>query len=187
MDFSEKRLTSEEKYQGVIVRVRMDSVELCDGTASRREIVEHPGGVAVLPVDTEGRCTVVRQFRYAFGRELLEAPAGKLERGEDPREAALRELSEETGYTCDELIDLGTAFSSPGFCTEKLHLYLALGLREGKSHPDEGEFLAVEKYPLAELSERVSRGEIPDAKTQILILRAEKMLEKRAEFAKKDG
>ena len=104
MDLTEKRIDGEVKYQGVIVRVRLDRVELCDGAYTRREVVEHPGGVCILPVDENGNCTMVRQFRYPFGRVMLEAPAGKLEYGEDPLDCAVRELSEETGYSADRLI-----------------------------------------------------------------------------------
>lgn len=179
MDFLEKRIDGEEKYKGVIVRVRLDRAELCDGKIVRREVVEHPGGVCILPVDAEGNCTMVRQFRYPFGRMMLEAPAGKLEYGEDPLECAVRELSEETGYTADELIDLGAMCTSPGFSTEVLHIYLALGLHAGASHPDEGEFLNVEKIPLKKLSEMVMANEIDDGKTIAAVLKAEKYLENR--------
>jgi len=176
MDFLEKRIDGEEKYKGVIVRVRLDRAELCDGKIVRREVVEHPGGVCILPVDEEGNCTMVRQFRYPFGRMMLEAPAGKLEYGENPLECAVRELSEETGYTADELIDLGAMCTSPGFSTERLYLYLALGLHPGKSHPDEGEFLNVEKIPFKKLTEMVMNDEIDDGKTIAAVLKAEKIL-----------
>ena len=104
MDFTEKRIDGEEKYKGVIVRVVLDRVQLCDGKMTKREVVEHPGGVCILPIDENGVCTMVRQFRYPFGKMMLEAPAGKLEYGEDPLECAVRELSEETGFQADELI-----------------------------------------------------------------------------------
>ena len=110
---------------------------------------------------------------------MLETPAGKLERGEDPAERARRELSEETGLTADELVDLGRCCTSPGFSTEVLHIYLALGLHQGQAHLDPGEFLNVEKHPLAELSQMVMSGEIDDAKTMIAVLKAEKYLEGR--------
>ena len=179
MDFSERRIDGEEKYKGVIVRVRLDRVELCNGDISRREVVEHPGGVCILPVDAEGNCSMVRQFRYPFGRMMLEAPAGKLEYGEDPRDCAVRELSEETGFTADELIDLGAMCTSPGFSTEVLHLYLALGLHSGESHPDEDEFLNVEKIPLRKLTEMVMNNEIEDGKTIAAVLKAERILANR--------
>ena len=176
MDIWEKRIDGEEKYKGVIVRVVLDRVELCDGKITRREVVEHPGGVCVLPVDDKGICTMVRQFRYPFGKMLLEAPAGKLEKGEDPLECGVRELSEETGLSAEEMIPMGSMCTSPGYSTERLYLYLARGLHRGESHPDEGEFLNVERYPLSELVEMVMRNEIDDGKTVAAILKAEKLL-----------
>ena len=176
MDYTERPVGSVEKYKGVIVRVRLDDAELCNGKVVKREVVEHPGGVTILPVDEEGNCAMVRQFRYPFGRMMLEAPAGKLEYGEDPRDCAVRELSEETGFTADELIDLGRCCTSPGFSSEVLHIYLALGLHPGDCHPDQDEFLNVEKIPLHELSRMVMDGEIDDAKTIVAVLKAEKYL-----------
>ena len=179
LDCTEKRIDGEIKYKGVIVTVRLDRAQLVNGKIVKREVVEHPGGVTVLPVDENGVCTMVRQFRYPFGRMILEAPAGKLEPGEDPKESAVRELSEETGYTADEWIDLGACCTSPGFSNEVLHVYLALGLHAGASHPDEDEFLNTEKIPLIELSRMVMAGEIDDAKTIVAVLKAEKILRER--------
>ncbi len=179
MDFTEKRIDGEVKYKGVIVTVRLDRAELTNGKIVRREVVEHPGGVTILPVDENGLCTMVRQFRYPFGRMMLEAPAGKLEPGEDPMDCALRELSEETGYSADEWVDFGSCCTSPGFSSEVLHIYLALGLHAGRSHPDEDEFLNTVKIPLNELSRMVMAGEIDDAKTIVAVLKAEKYLSER--------
>ena len=180
MEYLEKRLDGEEKYSGIIVKVHLDHAELVNGDVVRREVVEHPGGVGVLPVDENGDCLMVRQFRYPFSRMMLEIPAGKKEYGEDPLDCAVRELSEETGLTADEFIYLGPCATSPGFSTEVLHLYLALGLHRGLSHPDEDEFLDVEKYSLRELSGMVMRNELDDAKTVIAVLKAEKILAERA-------
>ena len=177
MDYIEKTIDGEEKYRGVIVNVRLDRARLCDGSIVRREVVEHPGGVTILPVDEDGTCYMVRQFRYPMGRMMLEAPAGKLERGEDPAECAVRELSEETGFTADKYVYLGANCTSPGFSTEILHIYLALGLHPGRSHPDAGEFLNVEKHALSELTDMVMRNEIDDGKTIIAVLKAAKYLE----------
>ena len=179
MEYFERQLKSEEKYKGVIVRVRLDEAELHTGKHVRREVVEHPGGVAIFPVDEEQNCYMVRQYRYPFGRMLLEVPAGKLEYGEDPFACAVRELSEETGFEADEMIDLGCCYTSPGFSTEVLHIYLALGLHAGNSHPDPDEYLNVEKIPLQTLSEMVMRNEISDGKTVIAILKTENYLAQR--------
>ena len=179
MDFFEQCLKREDKYHGVIVDVHLDEVKLDDGSLSRREVVEHPGGVCILPVDEEGNCYMVRQFRYPTHHMMLECPAGKLEYGEDHRDCAVRELSEETGFTADELIYLGAFYTSPGYCSEKLHIYLALGLHAGESHLDEGEFLNVEKIPLKDLLEQVMDEKIEDAKTIIALLKAEKILKAR--------
>ena len=177
MDCFEKKIDGELKYKGVIVNVRLDRAELCDGSVVRREVVEHPGGATILPVDDEGYCYCVRQFRYPFGKQMLEAPAGKLEYGEDPRECAVRELSEETGFTADEIIYLGPDCSSPGFSTELLHIYMARGLHKGESHPDEGEFLNVEKHHIDELVDMIMSGEIDDGKTIIAVLKAKRILD----------
>lgn len=179
VEYYEKRLDGQVKYKGIIVTVRLDDAELHNGARVKREVVEHPGGVTILPVDEAGNCYMVRQFRYPFGRMMLEAPAGKLEYGEDHRACAERELSEETGFTADELIYLGGCCTSPGFSTEVLHIYLALGLHPGESHPDQDEFLNVEKHSLEELSRMVMAGEIDDGKTIVAVLKAEKYLQNR--------
>ena len=172
MECIEKRVDGEVKYRGVIVNVRLDRAQLENGKIVRREVVEHPGGVGILPVDEEGNCYMVRQFRYPFSRQLLEIPAGKLEYGEDPLDCAVRELGEETGFTAAELIPLGKCLTSPGFSSEVLHLFLARGLSAGKAHLDEDEFLNVEKHPLAELLAMAERNELEDGKTVIAVLKA---------------
>jgi ADP-ribose pyrophosphatase len=179
MAYFEQRVSGETKYEGVIVNVHLDKARLVDGKIVSREVVEHPGGVAILPVEEDGTVWCVRQFRYPFGREMLETPAGKLEKGEEHRLCAVRELSEETGLTADELIYMGACCTSPGYSTEVLHLYLALGLHRGEMHLDEGEFLNVEKHSLGELTDMVMSGEIDDAKTIIAVLKAAKYLEGR--------
>ena len=180
MEYFEQRIDRDDKYHGIIVDVHLDHVRLDDGSVARREVVEHPGGVTILPVDEAGNCYMVRQFRYPAGHMMLEAPAGKLEYGEDHRECAVRELSEETGFTADELLYLGGFYTSPGFSSELLHIYLALGLHAGESHLDEGEFLNVEKHSLQALEQMIMNNEIEDAKTIIAVLKAEKVLKDRA-------
>ena len=179
MDYSEKKLRQVNRYQGIIVNVTTDIAQLSNGKTTLREVVEHPGGVCILPVDDNGDAWCVRQYRYPLGEHLLEAPAGKLEPGEEPLRCAERELSEETGYTADELISLGSYYTSPGYSTECLHLYLAVGLHRGRAHLDAGEFLDLERVPFAELYEMVSRGEIRDGKTAICVLQARRHLEVR--------
>ena len=179
MEYTEKRLDGETKYSGVIVDVTLDNVQLHDGTLTKREVVHHPGGVTILAVDTDGMVYCVRQYRYVFGRMTLEACAGKLEYGEDPRSAALRELSEETGLVCDELIDLGESYATPGYCSEVLHIYLALGLHQHEAHPDAGEFVNVEKYHIYDLVDMIMKGQIKDGKPISAVLKAVRLREER--------
>ena len=176
MDLKETKLRRINSYHGIIVNVTMDQARIADGSVRLREVVEHPGGVCVLPVDENGDAWCVRQFRYPVQQVLLEAPAGKLEPGEDPVPAAERELGEETGFTAGKLIPLGAYYPSPGFSTECLHLYLALELTRGDAHPDDGELLDLVRIPLSELTAMVMAGEVPDSKTAQLALHAEKLL-----------
>lgn len=173
----EKKIDGETLYKGIIVDVSMDHAELINGDIVRREVVHHPGGVTIIPVEEDGTVWCVRQFRYPMQREMLEVPAGKLEYGEKPLPAAERELGEETGLTAGRMVYLGACCTSPGFSTEVLHIYLALELRRGEAHPDEDEFLNVEKHSLETLTDMVMAGEIDDAKTIIAVLKARRFLE----------
>ena len=176
MEYFEKQLSTETVYTGKIVNVRSDVAELHNGCCVWREVVEHPGGVAVVPVTASGDILMVRQFRYPMSEELLEVPAGKLEPCEDHAECAARELSEETGCAAGKLVYLGPIYTSPGFSKEILHIYLATELEQGEMHPDENEFLSVEAVPFSEAVDKIITGEIKDAKTIIGILKAEKLL-----------
>lgn len=176
MDLEEKTLTRDILYEGKFLRLRRDAVRLPNGAQAVREVVEHPGAVAVLPLDGAGNAILVEQFRYPIGRVLTEIPAGKLEPGEDPRACALRELEEETGLTPDSLEPMGSLYISPGFCDEVIHLYLASGLRQGDAHPDEDEFLNRRTVPFSKLVRAVLNDEIRDAKTVAAVLRAKEAL-----------
>jgi ADP-ribose pyrophosphatase len=170
--FKEELIESQRLYEGKILNLRRDKVTALSGTAYR-EIVEHNGAVAVVAITDDNKIVMVRQYRYAKSMELLEAPAGKLEPGEDHRYSALRELEEEVGVIPEHLEYLGGLFVSPGISTETIHLYLATGLKQGHRHPDEDEFLNIETMPFEELLQQVLDGQIPDAKTAALVMRAQ--------------
>jgi len=165
MDYTEKTLRPVNRYHGVIVDVRVDMVQVPNGNTVLREVVEHPGGVCVVALDKDDCVYMVRQYRFPFGEHLLELPAGKLEKDEEPLSAAQRELSEETGLTAENWESLGVLYTSPGFSTERLFLYLARELKQGRPHPDLNEFLDVERIPLSRLTEMALRDELRDAKT----------------------
>ena len=176
MDYAEKTINSDIVYTGRIITVKNDKVELVNGRTSFREVVEHNGGVGIIPVDSEGNIYLVRQFRYPFMEDTLEIPAGKLEKGENPFDCAVRELSEETGFTAGRYDDLGMFYPSPGYCQEILYIYMARDLTAGRMHLDENEFLDVLKVPLDKAVDMVMKGELRDAKTIIAILKAKKIV-----------
>lgn len=166
----EEKIASREVFRGRIFSVTEDRVRLEDGEESRREIVHHHGGVAVLALDEEGKVLLVRQFRYAFGQELLELPAGKVEPGEAPEVCGRRELEEECGYKAGSFELLSVLYPTVGYCSEVIHIYLARDLVPCGQRLDEGEFLSLERLPLEEALQMVLAGEVPDAKTQIGLL-----------------
>lgn len=174
----EKEKSSELIFDGRVLHLYRDEVILPDGSESVREYCNHNGGVCVLPLTDDGEVILVKQYRYAHRKCTLEIPAGKLEKGEnaDIHSAALRELKEETGAECDELIYLGEMFPSPALLSEVIYMYFARGLHFGERHLDDDEFLECEKVSLDKMIEMIENGELPDAKTQIAALRVKKIL-----------
>lgn len=171
MNLCEKTLSQEYQFKGRIINLRVDNAELPNGQTATREVIEHPGGVCIAALSDNDELYVVRQFRYPYGEVITELPAGKREVGEDPELCGRRELTEETGMIAKKFISMGELYPTPGYCGEIIYLYLATELEKGEMHPDEDEFLEVEKIPLDTLVEMVLSGEIKDAKTQTLILK----------------
>jgi len=163
--FAEPTVSSQLLYSGRVIRVRLDEVRLPDGSTGRREVVEHPGAVAVFARTADDRILLVRQFRKPLEREIWEIPAGKLEPGEDPAACAQRELAEETGYVAERWAHVASFYTSPGFANEIVHLYRAEGLTRGVARPDAGEFVEPVLLTWAEAQEKVRQGLICDAKT----------------------
>lgn len=179
MELTEKTLSEEYIYQGRIIKVRRDEVELPNGHKSVREVVEHSGGVCVLPLTDKEEVIFVRQFRYPYKEVILEIPAGKRDHGEEsPLECGKRELAEETGAKAAKYTNLGELYPSPGYCGEVIYMFLATGLTFGDTNPDEDEFLNVEKIPFDKALDMVLSGEIKDSKTQCALLKAAVILRK---------
>ena len=176
MDKTEKTLTSQPIFSGRVIHVKLDRVLCPNGRESSREIVEHRGGVAVVAVTEQNEIFLVKQYRYALGREMWEIPAGKLEEGEEPFSAIKRELEEEVGAVAASWQDLGHIIPTCGYCSEKIHLFLARNLTFTQTNPDEDEFLDIVKLPLSQVKEMCQNGEINDAKTICALARAEAWL-----------
>ncbi len=171
MHLEEKTLSSEMIFDGKVVKLFVDKAELENGQVVNREVIKHPGGVCVVPLDENGNVIFVRQFRYPHARVLLEIPAGKLEYGEKHYDCGLRELKEETGCKCGKYDYLGRLLPTPAYDSEIIHMYLARELSYGEKKLDNDEFLDTEKIPLEKAAEMVMNNEIEDAKTQIAILK----------------
>ncbi|KXZ39658.1 ADP-ribose pyrophosphatase [Alkalithermobacter thermoalcaliphilus JW-YL-7 = DSM 7308] len=176
MILEEKTLSSEKIYNGKIINLRIDTVELPDHKYQKREIVEHPGAVAVLAITKENEIIMVKQYRKTVEETLWEVPAGKLEIGEDPKKCAMRELKEETGYSCKKIELINTFYTSPGFSDEKMYLYLAKDLVEGDPNPDEDEYVEIHKVKVEDALDMLQNGTIKDAKTIIAILMSKQLI-----------
>ena len=163
-------------YDGKILSLRLDKVLLDNGVETTRAVVEHNGAAAIVPITDDGKVILVRQYRYAVERDLLEVPAGTIGRGETPEECAARELEEETGYTSGGMKKITEFFSAPGYSTEKIHVFLARRLTRSKMHTDEDEQIRVETMPMAEALAKVRSGEISDGKSICALYRAAEVL-----------
>ncbi|MBN2306348.1 MAG: NUDIX hydrolase [Anaerolineae bacterium] len=170
-NLNEKVITSRPIYEGVLIDLYDETVALPDGRTAKREIVRHPGAVAMVPLDGDN-VILVRQFRLAAGKVMLEIPAGTLHPGEDPRLAAERELQEEIGFRAGTLIRLAGEFTAPGYTTEYIHIFLATDLAEAHLDKDDDEFIEMVTMPLDDALRRVMAGEIEDGKTIIGLLLA---------------
>lgn len=178
VSLTEKKLSSETLFEGKVLTLQKDTVSLPNGKKALREVIRHKGAVCVIAYNEKDETIVtVKQYRYAQEEVLLEIPAGKLDFvGEDPLDAAKRELSEETGYTAKKWVPLGLYYGSPAILDEKIYMFAAFDLTKGEIHPDEDEFLQICRIPLKDAKEAVLRAEIPDGKTQVAILRLCAML-----------
>lgn len=175
MIYDEKTVSSKEIFNGKIIRVSVDEVELPNGDIAEREIVNHPGGVGIVAVNDNDEIYLVKQFRKPLERAIYEIPAGKLDKGEAHRDCGLRELKEETGLSANVFEYMGFIYPSPGFTDEVTHVYLANDLLRGDADPDDDEFLDVEKVPFSTAYDMIMTGEINDAKSVFGILKYDAM------------
>ena len=180
MDFTEKTISTKEIYNGRIVHLVEDTVLLPNGKTSGRELVLHSGGVGVIAIDDDKNVLMVTQYRRPYDETVLEIPAGQLEKGENPLDAGIRELREETGYKARDFRFLGKCYPTPGYCSEIIHLYLASKLTYVGQELDPGEFLDVKTIPLDTVVRMVMDNEIFDAKTAIAVLKADKIIKENA-------
>lgn len=178
MNLRETPVEQEIKYEGRIIRLRVDKAQLPNGRIATREVVEHNGGVCIAALTEQRELLFVRQFRYPYQEVVLELPAGKIDKGEEPLACGKRELTEETGASAQQYRSLGRLYPSPGYCGEVIHLFLATGLSFGRMNPDEDEFLEVERIPLEKAVQMVLDNEVPDAKTQVAVLKTWALLQK---------
>jgi ADP-ribose pyrophosphatase len=172
-----KVLESDILFRGKVFDLRVDKIKYNSGNESVREVAVHPGGAVVVPVKDDGRLIMVSQYRYPFEKFMIEFPAGKLDSNEDPENCALRELQEETGYSAGNIQKLGSISTTPGFCTEVLHIFMATGLTSGEHDREEGEYgMEVKEFLFREIEEKIVRGEIIDSKSICGLYMASKFL-----------
>ncbi|MDX1919626.1 MAG: NUDIX hydrolase [Candidatus Caenarcaniphilales bacterium] len=164
-DLTEKQISRRSIHKGSVVETVVDEIILPNGKSAKREVILHAGGIVIVPITKEGHFVLVEQYRYPIETLLLEFPAGRLNPGEDPLKAAYRELAEETGYRAASIEPLGFIYTAPGFCSEKLYMYVAKGLEEGEQNPDEDEFVKPVLMSKEELAQKIKNFEIHDAKT----------------------
>lgn len=176
MIFEEKTIESKKIYSGYVVNVRLDTVKMPDGKTAKRDIVEHPGGVGIVALTENKEILMVKQYRKPIEKAIYEIPAGKLSENEDPIACGMRELEEETGFKCRELKPLGYMYPSPGFTDEVTHIFFTDSLYCGEAHPDEDEFLDVEKISLEKVEKMIMNNEINDAKSVFGILKTLRIL-----------
>ncbi|WP_203246411.1 NUDIX hydrolase [Sporosarcina beigongshangi] len=178
--YEEKTLSGETLYEGKVITLRVEEVELPDGNRAKRELIKHPGAVAVIAITREGKLVLVEQYRKALERSLIEIPAGKIDPGEAPEITAVRELEEETGYGAKEFSYIQSFATSPGFADEIIHLYLARDLYkiDSPAAGDEDEFIELSEVTIEQAEDMVATGKIFDAKTAFAVLYAKKLLAK---------
>lgn len=176
MKHFEKTLFSETIYDGKVIKLKKDKVMLENGKETYREVVVHPGAVAVVALNDKNEVYLVSQYRYPIGQELLEVPAGKINEGEDPFECGKRELLEETGVIAKKYKSLGEIYTSVGFCDEKIYLFLAQDLSQKEQNLDEDEFVSVKTLPFSVVLDMIYSNDIKDAKTQVAILKVKGVL-----------
>lgn len=171
---------SEILFRGKVFDLKVDQIKYNSGNDGIREVAIHPGGAVVVPIKDDGKIVMVKQFRYPIQKVLLELPAGKLEKGEDPFVCAARELEEETGYKSKNIVKLGAIYTTPGFCTEVLHIYLAKDLVAGNHNREEGEYgMEIHEFTPEQINEKISSGELVDAKSLSGLLMAKIFLQKK--------
>ena len=168
----EETISSKTVFKGVVFDVAVKDIITPEGKRSSREIVKHPGGACILPVDDEGNCYLVKQFRSPFEKVMLEAPAGKLEKDEDPLHCVSREITEETGFTASNIESVGSIAATLGYCSEVISLYIGTGLEYKGGNPDPNEYIATVKMPLEQAIKMADEGKINDAKTLVLLYKA---------------